>query len=127
MSKKIIRIISRSALALALPLLLLFFFAFMIKTTAEYACVLQVVRQDPQVVAALGAPIQPGLFAWTPYFESGGQVRQGAFVTAVSGPRGRGKIKANFYRTPVGATMAIDFCSQGKEITLYDGPYICPD
>ncbi len=70
---------------------------------------------------------QPGLLAWSPFFESGGHVRQGAFTTRVSGPRGQGRVRADFYRAPVGATMRISFEGQGEEIILYDGAYVCPD
>jgi hypothetical protein len=81
----------------------------------------------PDVVAAVGEPVEPGLLAWISFFESSGHVRQGAFVTRVSGPRGRGRIRADFYRAPVGATMRVRFQQEGETITLYDGAYACPD
>jgi hypothetical protein len=125
--KKTGRIVKWAGLTLIFPLAMLLFFALFIKTTEEYACIMRTVVQHPDVVAAVGEPIEPGLLAWSPFFESGGHVRQGYFVTNVSGPRGKGKIKADFYRAPVGATMTISFESQGEDVTLYDGPYVCPE
>ena len=127
MFKKLVRIVKWGALMLFFPLVMVFFFAFFIKTTEEYDCIMRTVAQHPEVVREIGEPVEPGLLAWSPFFESGGHVRQGYFVTRVSGPRGEGKIKADFYRAPVGATMTISFESRGEEIALYDGPYICPD
>jgi hypothetical protein len=120
------QIVKWAGLMLLFPLAMLLFFALFIKTTEEYDCIMRNVVQHPDVVAEVGEPVEPGLLAWSPFFESGGHVRQGYFVTNVSGPRGKGKIKADFYRAPVGATMTIFFESQ-EEITLYDGPYVCPD
>ena len=127
MFKKVGRILKWAGLTLFFPLVMLFFFAFFIKTTEEYDCIMRTVVQHPDVVKEVGEPVEPGLFAWSPFFESSGHVRQGYFITRVSGPRGKGKIKADFYRAPVGATMTIYFESQGRETNLYDGPYVCPD
>ncbi len=121
------RIVKWAGLALLFPLAMVLFFALFIKTTGEYDCIMRTVVQHPDVVREIGEPVEPGLLAWSPFFESGGRVRQGYFVTNISGPRGKGKIKADFYRAPVGATMTIFFESQGQELTLYDGPYICLD
>lgn len=125
--RKIGRIVKWAVLVLLFPLAMLLFFALFIKTTEEYDCIMRTVIQHPDVVAAVGEPVEPGVFAWSPFFESGGHVRQGAFTTTVSGPRGKGRIKADFYRTPVGATMTIYFESQEEEITLHDGAYVCAD
>lgn len=126
-TQKIWRVLRLVLLSLIGPVVLAFFFLFFIKTTEEYSCVLQTVQQDPDVVKALGEPVEPGLFAWMPFFESGGHVRQGYFTTTVSGPRGKGKIKADFYRAPVGSTLEILFEFEGDETVLYSGPYVCPD
>lgn len=121
------QIVKWAGLMLLFPLGMLLFFALFIKTTEEYGCIMRTVVQHPNVAREIGEPVEPGLLAWSPFFESGGRVRQGYFVTNVSGPRGKGKIKADFYRAPVGATMTIFFESRGEELTLYDGPYLCPD
>ncbi|GAB4503519.1 MAG: hypothetical protein Fur0043_05110 [Anaerolineales bacterium] len=112
--------------AILLPAILLFAFGFFAKTTEEYACTLQMARQSPQVAAVTGEPLTPGLFAWMPYFESGGGLRQGAFFTKLSGPAGRGTLRAEFYRAPIGATLYITFKSGGEEKVIYDGAYPCP-
>ncbi|MGC9398421.1 MAG: hypothetical protein ACP5HM_04725 [Anaerolineae bacterium] len=125
--KKVARILKWAGLILFFPLVMLFFFAFFIKTTEEYDCIMRTVVQHPEVVKEIGEPVEPGVLAWSPFFESAGQVRQGYFITRVSGPRGRGRIQAQFYRAPVGATMTIYFESRGEEITLYDGPYVCQE
>ena len=125
--KKMGRIVKWAVLSLLFPLAMVLFFALFIKTTEEYDCIMRTVVRHPDVVREIGEPVESGLFAWSPFFESGGRVRQGYFVTRVSGPRGKGKIKADFYRAPVGATMTIFFESQGRETNLYDGSYVCPD
>jgi len=113
------------ALLAVVPLILLYIFGFAIKTSTEYDCVIQTVRQSASVIAITGEPITPGMFAWTVYFESGGGLRQGQFYTTISGPRGRGRIQAQFYRTPVGATLGIWFKAEGEELEVYNGAYPC--
>jgi hypothetical protein len=66
-----------------------------------------------------------GLFAWMPYFESGGGLRQGTFSTSVSGPVGRGNVRAEFYRTPVGESLYLALSTAAGDITLYSGDYPC--
>jgi len=120
------RVVRTLALISAMPLFLLYIFGFSVKTSAEYDCVMQTVGRSRQVVAVTGEPPAPGLFAWITYFESGGGLRQGQFFTTLSGPRGRGRIQAQFYRTPVGSTLGIWFKTDGKEIEVYNGTYPCP-
>jgi hypothetical protein len=107
------------------PVFMLFIFGFSIKTTPEYACVMQMVESNRQVVNVTGEPVTPGFFAWTGFFESGGGVRQGSFSTRVSGPQGRVTIQAQFYRTPIGETLGIWLKVKGDELTLYNGDYPC--
>ncbi len=125
--KRIWRVVKLAALTSLFPAVMVFFFGLFIKTTEEYACIMRTVERHTEVVEALGEPIESGFFAWSPSFESAGQVRQGYFITCVSGPRGRGKIKANFYRAPVGSTMEIRFELDGRETTLYSGSYACSE
>ena len=126
-SERIWRVVKLSVLTSLFPAVMVFFFGLFIKTTDEYACVMRTVERHPEIVEALGEPIEAGFFAWSPFFESEGHVRQGYFITRVSGPRGRGKIKADFYRAPVGATLDIRFEVDGQETTLYSGNYACPE
>ncbi len=109
-----------------IPLILLYIFGFSIKTSEEYACVLQLAERNPEVIGVTGEPVTPGLFAWISYFESGGGERQGAFATALSGPQGKGRLKAQFYRTPIGASLGVWFKTSAGEIEVYNGAYPCP-
>lgn len=120
----------RSLLALAsfaiVPLILLYVFGFSAKTTEEYACALDTAEGSAHVIGFTGEPVKPGLFAWTSYFESGGGLRQGQFSTSLSGPRGKGRLKVQFYRTPIGATLGIWFKTSEGETEVYNGAYPCP-
>ena len=126
-SERIWRVVKLSVLTSLFPAVMVFFFGLFIKTTDEYACVMRTVEQHPEVVEALGEPIEAGFFAWSPFFESGGHVRQGYFITRVSGPRGRGKIKADFYRAPIGSTLSVWFKTGGQEMEIHNGAYPCPE
>lgn len=119
------RLISSLALFAIVPLILLYVFGFSIKTTEEYACALQMVGRSDEVTRLIGEPLEPGLFAWTSFFESGGGERQGQFSTRLSGPRGRGRMIVRFYRTPVGEVLGIWLKTGGEEVELYDGDYPC--
>ena len=110
----------------AFPLFMLWIFGFSIKSSEEYACVMQIAERNPQVLAVTGEPVKPDLFAWISYFESGGGLRQGNFSTGISGPLGSGTLQAQFYRTPVGQSLGIWFSSGGREIEIYNGNYPCP-
>ena len=85
------RIIGIAVTVAILPAILIYVFCFSMKTTSEYRCALQVMKEDARVLASTGAPIQPGWIAWTKYYESGGMLTQGMFVTYVSGPDGGGR------------------------------------
>jgi len=119
-------ILGTLALVAIVPLILLYVFGFSAKTTEEYACVLSIVEQSEDVIVVTGEPLKPGLFAWTSYFESGGGLRQGQFSTTFSGPKGRARIQAQFYRTPVGESLGIWLKKGREEITIYNGSYPCP-
>ena len=110
----------------AFPLFMLYIFGYSIKSSEEYACVLQIPERNRQVLAVTGDPVTPYFFAWISYFESGGGERQGNFSTGISGPNGSGTIQAQFYRTPVGQSLGIWFSSAGTEIEVYNGHYPCP-
>ena len=121
------RIVRTAALAAVIPLILLYIFGFSIKTSEEYNCAIRVAGQSRSVVEITGEPITPGLFAWITYFESGGGLRQGQFFTTLSGPRGRGRIQVQFYRTPIGSTLDVWFKTGGQEMEIYNGVYTCPE
>ena len=110
-----------------LPLILIYVFAFSNKTAPEYACAMRTAEQSRQVVSVTGEPIQRSLFAWTTYFESGGGLRQGSFITYLSGPHGGGTITVEFYRTLIGETLGVWFKTGGEEMEIHDGAYPCPD
>jgi hypothetical protein len=120
------RTIGTLALFAIVPLILLCVFGFAIKTTPEYECALDMAGRSAQVVEITGEPLTPGLFAWTSYFESGGGLRQGRFSTSLSGPYGKGRLQAEFYRTPIGATLGIWFKTSAGETEVYNGEYPCP-
>ncbi len=120
------RILVFIALFAFVPLILLGVFGFSIKTTPEYRCVLQVARSSAAVAEVAGEPLQPGLLAWTSYFESGGGLRQGRFSTHLTGPQGRVKLVAEFYRTPIGDSLGVWLNKDGSEIEIYNGRYPCP-
>ena len=119
------RLLSLAMFAIV-PLILLYVFGFSIKTSEEYACALDTAEGSAQVIEVTGEPVKPGLFAWTSYFESGGGERQGQFSTTLSGPRGKGRLIVQFYRTPIGATLGIWFKTSEGEAEVYNGTYPCP-
>lgn len=120
------RILGSLALFAVVPLILLAVFGFAIKTTPEYDCVIRIAQSSAPVADAVGEPMTPGLFAWTTYFESGGGLRQGRFSTTLTGPRGSAKLVAEFYRTPLGATLGVWLKAGEGEIGVYNGTYPCP-
>lgn len=123
-----IKAVLGTALLVALPIaILLYVFGFSAKTGAEYKCVMRIVQESKQVTTITGAPIEPGLFAWTKYYESGGATSQGAFFTSISGPKGDGTIDAGYYHSPNGDSLGIWFKSHNEEIEIYNGKYPCPE
>ncbi len=118
-------LLSTGAMVIFVPLILLGVFGFAIKTTEEYKCVLSIAEQSEDVIVVTGEPLTPGLFAWTSYFESSGGLRQGQFSTTLSGPKGRARIQAQFYRTPIGATLGVWLKKDREEIVIYNGSYPC--
>jgi hypothetical protein len=111
---------------LGMIFLFAFVFGYFIKTTDEYACVLQITQQDDELVRSLGEPIEPGFFAWLSNYGGEGQQFETSFRTAVSGPRDSGNIHAQIYLSPVGSAMTIKFSGDAGNILIYDGPYQCP-
>ncbi len=118
------KVVPRILLALLVLAILLYVVGFSARTTAEYDCAMRLLEKDPTVLREVGRPIRPGLFAWTFYFESGGAVRQGAFSTSVSGPKGRASVRVEFFRAPVG-TLYVGIKTASGKSDLYAGPYPC--
>ena len=109
------------------PAFMLFIFGFSIKLSGAYACIMQIVEQDPRVIAEIGEPVIPGFFAWTTSYEGGFGYSTGHFYTSVSGPRGRGRIEAAFQSDPIyDILMNIKFKIHGVETELYRGALACP-
>lgn len=112
-------------LSAILPAILIYIFGFSIKSTPEYACAVDIVGENRQVISVIGSPLKPGIFAWIRFFESGGLIRQGAFFTSIYGPHGDGRIEVNFYRSPVGESLSIWFTSEDLELQVFDDGYPC--
>jgi Cytochrome oxidase complex assembly protein 1 len=69
-------------------------FAFVMATVRSsdaYQQALAAAQRDPKVVAALGAPVEPGWFT-TGRIEVNGPTGHAALAIPVSGPRGAGRI-----------------------------------
>ncbi|MGC9467748.1 MAG: cytochrome c oxidase assembly factor Coa1 family protein [Anaerolineae bacterium] len=111
--------------ALGMGLFFVFIFGFSIKGTEEYACAMQQVRQSEVVAQALGEPIEPGFVAWLYQRETGGAMARASFSTSISGPRGRGRIRVDAYRAPVGAYLLVQFKEDGDWIDIYADAYPC--
>lgn len=123
-----IKAVFGAALLAMLPVaILLYVFGFSAKTGSEYKCVMRIAEESQQVVSVTGSPIKPGLFAWTKYYESGGATSQGAFFTAISGPKGDGTIDAGYYHSPNGDSLGIWFKAHNEKIEIYNGKYPCQE
>jgi hypothetical protein len=111
---------------LAFTLFMLFIFGFSIKGTREYACALDQVRRSDMVAQALGEPIKPGFVAWLFSRETGGAQASATFATSISGPRGRGRIRVDSYRAPVGSYLLVQLKANGQDwVDVYSGSYPC--
>jgi hypothetical protein len=105
----------------------LLFLALFIKTTEEYVSIMRTRVQHPDVVSVMGNRMSRGCWSGRPSVRAAGRHTRGFYHHCLRRQR-KGRIQANFYWAPVGATLTIYFENQGEEeITLYDGPYVCPD
>jgi hypothetical protein len=121
------KLFTRLLLMVLLPIFMLFIFGFSIKLTDAYTCIMHIVEQEPQVITKIGEPVTPGFFAWTTSYEGGFGYSTGHFYTAISGPRGRGRIEAAFESDPIyDMLLRIQFKIDGEESELYRGAYECP-
>jgi predicted ferric reductase len=111
--------------SLGMMLFMAYIFGFSIKGSNEYACVLEQVGRNREVTRQLGEPLEPGYFAWLSYSESQGNMRRGAFTTSISGPRDNGRVRAEYYRAPVGSYLYIQFNGGEGWLDLFQGDYPC--
>jgi hypothetical protein len=124
--KKKVAVISTSLLfSLGMGIFMMYIFGFSIKSSSQYACTLEQARRSREVTWQLGEPIEPGFFAWLSYHESQGSISQGSFSTSVSGPRGNGRIRAEYYRAPVHSYLYVQFKGSEGWVDVYRGDYPC--
>ena len=101
----------------------IFLFVFsMMKSTEAYAHSMETARADAEVVAALGQPIQEGMFV-TGNFEESGGAGQAQFSIPVSGPKGSGTIYVEARKSAgewVYSTMVLETDNPKQRIDLLD-------
>jgi len=110
---------------IGMVLFMAYIFGFSIKGTDEYACAMRQVRGSDLVEREVGTPIEPGVFAITYSRETGGAQASATFATSISGPLGRGKIRVDSYRAPVGAYLLVQFKGNEDWVDVYSGSYPC--
>jgi hypothetical protein len=104
---------------------MVYIFGFSVKYTDEYACVMEQVRRSEVVRRQLGQPIEPARIAWLYQRETGGSRASTTFGTNISGPRGRGQIRADTYLAPVGSYLLLQLKTGEGWLDLYNGDYPC--
>jgi len=108
----------------------IFFFVFsMMKSNDAYQHGLATARKDPEVVMALGQPIQEGWFV-SGNFEENGASGQANFSIPVSGPKGAGTLYVEA-RKAAGqwnySTMVLEVEASKQRIDLLDAPPAAPE
>ena len=103
----------------------IFFFVFsMMKSNDAYQHALATARKDPEVVMALGQPIEEGWFT-SGNFEENGASGQVNFAIPVSGPKGSGTVYVEA-RKAAGqwnySTMVLEVEASKQRIDLLDAP-----
>jgi Cytochrome oxidase complex assembly protein 1 len=71
---------------------LFFVFSFSFKSSGAYQSALARVQADPDVIAALGSPVEPGLFTYSGTISEAGPIGHAEAVFPISGPKGSGKV-----------------------------------
>jgi hypothetical protein len=123
--------LKRPGLTLLLVLLLCFggflavIFGVAIKWTDVYACSLAEARRSPVVIAELGEPTEAGFFAWTYGYSQQGSVTDASFRTTLSGPKGEGTLRVQWYRSPLGSSLRMELEKDGKRQLVYSGAVPC--
>jgi hypothetical protein len=106
--------------------LFVFIFGVFIKWTDAYTCSMTEARRSPAVVAELGEPIGAGFFAWTFGYSKRGSVTDTSFRTTLTGPKGEGMLRAQWYNSPVGSSLRMELEKDGKKQVIYSGVVPCP-
>jgi len=109
----------------ALPVLFVSIFALGIRWTDAYACSITEAKRSPALIAAIGEPVEPGFFAWSFAYRQEGSTTDAAYSTNVSGPKGAGTLRVQFYRSPVGSSLAMDLEKDGNTDVVHRGPAQC--
>ena len=107
----------------------IFLFVFSIMKTSEaFQHSMETARKDPEVVAALGTPIQEGWFV-TGNTEENGPTGQAQLSIPIKGPKGGGTLYVEA-RKSAGewryATMVVELDGSGQRIDLLDGEGAAP-
>jgi Cytochrome oxidase complex assembly protein 1 len=100
-------------------------FGVAVKWTEAYDCSVAEARRSPAVVAELGEPVEAGFFAWTHSYSREGSVTDTAFRTSLSGPKGEGTLRVQWYNSPVGSSLRMELEKEGRKQLVYSGPIPC--
>jgi hypothetical protein len=110
---------------IGMSLVMVVIFAFSVKGTDEYACALQQASTSEIVTRDLGEPIEAGLVAILYARETGGAQASTRFATGIRGPYGKGRIRVDAYRAPVGAYLLVQYKGGDDWVDIHNGPYPC--
>lgn len=113
------------ALLVALPALFFSVFAFGIRWTDAYACSITEAKRSPALIALVGEPIETGFLAWSFAYRQEASTTDATYSTNVSGPKGAGTLRVQFYRSPVGSSLAMDLEKDGQTHVVHRGPAAC--
>jgi hypothetical protein len=111
--------------SIGMSLVMIVVFAFSVKGTDEYACALKQASTSDIVTRDLGEPIEAGFVAILYSRETGGAQASTRFATGISGPDGKGRIRVDAYRAPVGAYLLVQYRDGDTWIDIYNGAYPC--
>lgn len=96
-----------------------------IKWTVVYDCSVAEARRSSAVIEELGEPIEAGFFAWCPGYSREGSVTDASFSTTLQGPKGKGKLQAWWYSSPVGSSLRMELHKTGETHLVYGGAVPC--
>lgn len=101
-------------------------FGIAVKWTDAYACSMAAAGKSPVVIAELGEPLDAGFFAWSFSYIREGSTTDAYYSTALSGPKGNGTLRVQFYRSPVGSALNMNLEKDGLTQSVHRGPVVCP-
>ncbi len=113
------------AFVVGFPAFFFFIFALSIKWTDAYECSIAQARRSPALIAEVGEPVEAGFFAWSFAYAKEASTTDAAYSTNVSGPKGSGTLRVQFYRSPVGSSVTIDLENDDQTRAVYRGPAVC--